>query len=74
MLGNANICNFFSSEIVLSFFILFLWLYLQHKEVPKLGVKLELQPRAQAIATATQDLSHICNLHCSLHNARSLTH
>ena len=31
-------------------------------EVPKLGVKLELQPLAYVTATATQDLSHICDL------------
>ena len=34
-------------------------------EVPRLGVKSELQPLAYATATAMQDLSHICNLHHS---------
>ena len=34
-------------------------------EVPRLGVELELQLRAYTTATATQDLRHICDLHCS---------
>ena len=37
-----------------------------HTEVPRLGVKgvkSELQLPAYATATATQDLSHICDLH-----------
>ena len=38
----------------------FLELYLQHLEIPRLGVKSELQPLATAIATGTQGLSHIC--------------
>ena len=35
-------------------------------EVPRLGVKWEQQLPAYAAATATRDLSHICNLHRSL--------
>ena len=35
-------------------------------EVPRLGVKWELQVPAYTTATATPDLSHICKLHCSL--------
>ena len=35
-------------------------------EVPRLGVKSELQLRGYATATATPDPSHICKLHCSL--------
>ena len=34
-------------------------------EVPRLGVELELQQLAYAIATATQDLCYVCNLHLS---------
>ena len=34
-------------------------------EVPRLGFELELQLPAYTTATATQDLSHICNLHYS---------
>ena len=34
-------------------------------EVPRLGVKLDLQPPAYATATGTQDLSLVCKLYCS---------
>ena len=59
----------------LSFFV-FLGPYLRHMEVPKLGVKLELQLPAYATTTATPDLhtaasSTYTTAHC---NARSLTH
>ena len=36
-----------------------------HMEVPRLGVKLELQPPATATATAMQDLSRVCDLYYS---------
>ena len=36
--------------------------HLQHMEVPGLGVKLEPQLQAYTAATATWDLSHICDL------------
>ena len=64
------------------FFLIFLGLRLQYMEVPRLGVKLELQLLAYAIATAIWDLSHICYLHHSsqqhwilnsLREARDLT-
>ena len=41
----------------------FLGLYLQHMEVPRLGVKSEPQLLAYATATATPDPSHVCDLH-----------
>ena len=44
----------------------FLVLHLRHREVPRLGVKLELQVPAYATTTAKPDLSFICGLHCSL--------
>ena len=47
------------------FFLVFLGLYPQHTEVPRLGVKLELQPQAYATATAMPDPSHICHPHHS---------
>ena len=49
------------------FFFLFCFLmpYPQHMEVPRLGVETEQQLPATAIATAMQDLSHICDLHHS---------
>ena len=49
------------------FFFVLLGPHLQHMEVPKLGVELELQPLAYTTAIATQNLSHICNLD---HNSR----
>ena len=43
-------------------------------EVPRLGVKLELQLLAYAMATAIvmRDLSHICDLYCNLWQCRIL--
>ena len=47
------------------FLFFFFWPHLQHMEVPRLGVELELQPPAYTTGTATQDLSHVCDLHHS---------
>ena len=52
------ICKFF-------FFFAFLGPYLQHMELPRLGVKSELQPPATAITTAVPDPSWVCELHHS---------
>ena len=46
-------------------FVLFLGPRLRHMEVPRLGVKQELQLPAYTTATAMQDLSHVCNLYHS---------
>ena len=46
-------------------FFFFLGSHLQHMEVPRLGVQLELHPLAYTTATATPDPSRICNLHHS---------
>ena len=63
--------------------LLLLGLQVQHMEVPRLGFESELQLPAYATATATQDPSHICNLHYSswqwqipdpLSEARNWTH
>ena len=40
----------------------FLGLHPRHMEVPRLGVEPELQLLASATVTATQDLSHVCDL------------
>ena len=40
---------------IITFFFFFLGPLLQHIEVPRLGVELELQLPAYTIATATQD-------------------
>ena len=45
------------------FIYLFLGMHLQHMEIPRLGVKSELQLQAYTTATAMLDLSHICDLH-----------
>ena len=44
-------------------FFFFLGPYLQYMEVPRLGVESELHLLAYTTATATQDLSCICDLH-----------
>ena len=43
-----------------------------HMQVPRLGAKLELQLLAYTTATATWDLSHVCNLHHSSRQRRIL--
>ena len=47
------------------FFFFFLGPPLRHMEVPRLGVESELQLPATATATATPDLSHVCDPHHS---------
>ena len=47
-------------------FFLFPGLPLWHREVPRLGVESELQLQVYTTATATPDLRHACDLHCSL--------
>ena len=42
------------------------------REVPRLGVELELQLPAYTTATATLDLSRICNVHHSSWQCRTL--
>ena len=43
----------------------FLGPHLQHMEVPRLGVELEMPLLAYTKTTGTRDPSHICNLHHS---------
>ena len=52
------------------FFFLFLGPHPWHLEVPRLGVILELQLPAYTTATATRDLSHVCDLHHSSWHCR----
>ena len=40
-------------------------------EVPRLGVKLELQLPAHTTATAKQNPSHVGDLHCSLQQCQT---
>ena len=44
-----------------------------HMEIPRLGVKSELQLQAYATATATWDLRCICNLYHSLQQHQILS-
>ena len=46
-------------------FCFFLELHLQHMEVPRLGVKSELELPAYTTATATWNPSRVCDLHHS---------
>ena len=55
-----------------AFLSLFLGPHLPYMKVPRLGVKSELQLPAYTTATATQDLSHICDLHHSSWQCRIL--
>ena len=47
------------------FFGVFLALHPKDMEVPRLGIKSELQLLTYATATAIQDMSQVCNLHHS---------
>ena len=71
-------CRILSKNLLFLFLLLifFLGLHLWHIEVPMLGFELELQMPAYTTATATPDwsLHHICYLHHSLWQYRSLTH
>ena len=57
--------GFFVCLFVCLFVCCFLELHLQHMEVPRLGVKSSATAVAYPTATATRDLSHICNLYHS---------
>ena len=55
----------FVSGFSLYVLFFFFWLHLQPMEAPRLGVKVELQLPVYTTATATRDLSCICDLHHS---------
>ena len=60
---------------ILFYFILFfvvLGPHLWHMEVPRLGVKSEVQLLAYTISTAMLDLSHVCDPHYSSQQPRIL--
>ena len=58
--------------IHLLFYFYFLGPQSRHTEVPRLGVESELKLPAYATATATSDLSHVCDLHHSSHQCQIL--
>ena len=62
VLHSQKVRNHLSLVFFLSFFC-FLGPYLRHMEVPGLEVESELRLPAYATATATQDLSLVCELH-----------
>ena len=72
--------HFASSQLsAISFLFFFSFYFLRlhpwHMEVPRLGVKPELDLPAYTTAPATWDPSHVCNLYLQAHcNVRSLTH
>ena len=66
--GNPSWDSPFWMRSLLSTFVVvvcFLELHLPHMEVPRLGVQSELHLPSYTTATATQDLSQVCNLHHS---------
>ena len=54
-----------SQQLKKNFFFVFLGPYLRHMELPRIGVESELQLLVYPTATATPDLSYVCNLHHS---------
>jgi len=64
----AESISHFKSRLILFFFfffLVFLGPHPQHTEVPRLGVKSEPQLPTYITATASRDLSRICDLHHS---------
>ena len=61
-LKTMNLDERYTGEL---FFFFFLGPHLWHMKVPRLGLESQLQLPAYTTATATQDLSRVCNLHHS---------
>ena len=76
ILKDFDLTNLGLGVIFFLFFIFcFVGLHSRHMEVPRVGVKLELQLPAYTAATVAPDPSSICDLHHTAHsNAGSLTH
>ena len=78
-MGVSKVANGISKRhglFVCLFFVLIFFLGppLQHMEVPRLGVKSELQLLAYTTATAMWDLSRICTYTTAHGSAGCLTH
>ena len=58
--------------VCLFIYLVFLGPHPKYTEVPRLGVELEIQLLAYTRATATQDLSHVCDWHHILWQRRIL--
>ena len=54
-----------TEDVSFFFFFVFLRPHLQHMEVPRLGIQLELELPVYARATATWDPNCVCDLHHS---------
>ena len=61
--GNFWKLSFLELSLFVCLWFFFLGPYLQHIEVPRLGVELKLQVLAYTTAIAMPDRSHICDLH-----------
>ena len=66
------LCPFIYLFIYLFIFFVFLRPHPQHMEVPRLGVESELHLLPCTIGTATWDPSHVCDLHHSSRQGRTL--
>ena len=63
--SGTYLLSLFKSLDFFFFFFFFLGVYPWHMEFPRPGVESELHLLAYTIATATLDLSHVCDLHHS---------
>ena len=72
--GNSTSFKFQLFKFLFICLLPFLGLHLQHIEVPRLGVKSELQLLTYTMARATRDTSCVCDLHHSSRNVRYLTY
>ena len=71
VIGDCRVLGWGSGFLFL-FLFCFLGLYLRHIEIPRLGVKSELQLPAYTTTSTTPDLSHVCDLHHSSCQCRIL--
>ena len=69
--GHANFHLVSAVNAFFFFFFFFLGPQVWHVEVPRLGVKLELQLLAFTTARAMWEPSCVCNLHCCVLNMLS---
>ena len=71
LLSYISVCSPLKQIFLFCFVFFFLGPYLWHMEVPRVGAESELQLLAYATATAMQDPSCICDLHCALQQCQS---
>ena len=63
--GTVLSTAFLPPSVFFFFFFFFLGLHLQHMEIPRLGIRSELQPPAYTTAIALWDLGRVCDLYHS---------